>query len=372
MSALFHATDLVVPFELLRMTDVESVGGKNASLGEMISQLPEGVRVPTGFATTSYAFKQFLNHGDLGNRIHSLLQGLDTNNLVQLSDVGQQIRESILSQPFQKDLEDAIRFHFTQLNGQSTSASYAVRSSATAEDLPDASFAGQQESFLNVEGIDQVLVKVKEVFASLYNDRAISYRVHKGFAHADVALSAGVQRMVRSDLAASGVMFTIDTESGFEDVVFITSSYGLGETVVQGAVNPDEFYVHKPMLAKDKKSIVRRNLGSKLIQMRFASSSEKTQSGHAVTTVDVPAEMRNRFSLSDEDVVQLAKYAVLIEKHYKRAMDIEWGKDGNDGLLYILQARPETVKSQQLGKTEVRYKLKSKGSVLAQGRAIGQ
>jgi pyruvate, water dikinase len=372
MSALFHATDLVVPFELLRMADVESVGGKNASLGEMISQLPDGVRVPTGFATTSYAFKQFLNNNDLGNRINSLLHGLDTNNLMQLSEVGQQIRESILAQPFPQDLEDAIRLQFKQLNGQSSSASYAVRSSATAEDLPDASFAGQQESFLNVEGIDQVLVKVKEVFASLYNDRAISYRVHKGFAHADVALSAGVQRMVRSDLAASGVMFTIDTESGFEDVVFITSSYGLGETVVQGAVNPDEYYVHKPMLAKDKKSIVRRNLGSKLIQMRFASSSEKNQSGHAVTTVDVPAEMRNRFSLSDEDVVELAKYAVLIEKHYKRAMDIEWGKDGNDGQLYILQARPETVKSQQVGTTEVRYKLKSKGSVLAQGRAIGQ
>ena len=372
MSALFHATDLVVPFELLRMADVESVGGKNASLGEMISQLPDGVRVPTGFATTSYAFKQFLNNNDLGNRINSLLHGLDTNNLMQLSEVGQQIRESILAQPFPQDLEDAIRLQFKQLNGQSSSASYAVRSSATAEDLPDASFAGQQESFLNVEGIDQVLVKVKEVFASLYNDRAISYRVHKGFAHADVALSAGVQRMVRSDLAASGVMFTIDTESGFEDVVFITSSYGLGETVVQGAVNPDEYYVHKPMLAKDKKSIVRRNLGSKLIQMRFANSSEKLQSGHAVTTVDVPAEMRNRFSLSDEDVVELAKYAVLIEKHYKRAMDIEWGKDGNDGQLYILQARPETVKSQQVGTTEVRYKLKSKGSVLAQGRAIGQ
>ena len=372
MSALFHATDLVVPFELLRMADVESVGGKNASLGEMISQLPDGVRVPTGFATTSYAFKQFLNNNDLDNRINSLLQGLDTNNLMQLSEVGQQIRESILAQPFPRDLEDAIRLQFNKLNGQSSSASYAVRSSATAEDLPDASFAGQQESFLNVEGIDQVLVKVKEVFASLYNDRAISYRVHKGFAHADVALSAGVQRMVRSDLAASGVMFTIDTESGFEDVVFITSSYGLGETVVQGAVNPDEYYVHKPMLAKNKKSIVRRNLGSKLIQMRFASSSEKIQSGHAVTTVDVPAEMRNRFSLSDEDVVELAKYAVLIEKHYKRAMDIEWGKDGNDGQLYILQARPETVKSQQVGTTEVRYKLKSKGSVLAQGRAIGQ
>jgi len=240
MSALFHVTDLVVPFELLRMADVESVGGKNASLGEMISQLPDGVRVPTGFATTSYAFKQFLNNNDLDNRINSLLQGLDTNNLMQLSEVGQQIRESILAQPFPQDLEDAIRLQFKQLNGQSSSASYAVRSSATAEDLPDASFAGQQESFLNVEGIDQVLVKVKEVFASLYNDRAISYRVHKGFAHADVALSAGVQRMVRSDLAASGVMFTIDTESGFEDVVFITSSYGLGETVVQGAVNPDE------------------------------------------------------------------------------------------------------------------------------------
>ena len=372
MSALFHATDLVVPFELLRMTDVESVGGKNASLGEMISQLPNGVLVPTGFATTAYAFNKFLNNDDLANRINGVLAELDTANLTQLSEVGHQIREWIVEQPFPQDLEEAIKLQFTQLNGHSTSASYAVRSSATAEDLPDASFAGQQESFLNVEGIDQVLVKVKEVFASLYNDRAISYRVHKGFAHAEVALSAGVQRMVRSDLAASGVMFTIDTESGFEDVVFITSSYGLGETVVQGAVNPDEFYVHKPILAKDKKSIVRRNLGSKLIQMRFATSAEKAQLGHSVTTVDVPPEMRNRYSLSDEDVVQLAQYAVLIEKHYKRAMDIEWGKDGNDGQLYILQARPETVKSQQVGKTEVRYKLKSKGSLLAQGRAIGQ
>ena len=372
MSALFHATDLVVPFELLRMTDVESVGGKNASLGEMISQLPNGVLVPTGFATTAYAFNKFLNNDDLANRINGVLAELDTANLTQLSEVGHQIREWIVEQPFPQDLEEAIKLQFTQLNGHSTSASYAVRSSATAEDLPDASFAGQQESFLNVEGIDQVLIKVKEVFASLYNDRAISYRVHKGFAHAEVALSAGVQRMVRSDLAASGVMFTIDTESGFEDVVFITSSYGLGETVVQGAVNPDEFYVHKPILAKDKKSIVRRNLGSKLIQMRFATSAENAQLGHSVTTVDVPPEMRNRFSLSDEDVVQLAQYAVLIEKHYKRAMDIEWGKDGNDGQLYILQARPETVKSQQVGKTEIRYKLKSKGSLLAQGRAIGQ
>ena len=372
MSLLFKATDLVVPFEFLRMTDVESVGGKNASLGEMISQLPQGLRVPTGFATTSYAFKQFLTHNDLGARINSLLEDLDATNLSQLTEVGHQIRQWILAQPFPKDLEAAIKAQFIQLNDNSTSSSYAVRSSATAEDLPDASFAGQQESFLNVEGIDQILLKVKEVFASLYNDRAISYRVHKGFAHAEVALSAGIQRMVRSDLGASGVMFTIDTESGFEDVVFITSSYGLGETVVQGAVNPDEYYVHKPMLANGKKSIVRRNLGSKLIQMRFATSDEKALTGHSVTTVDVPAEMRNRFSLTDEDVEQLARYAVLIEKHYARPMDIEWGKDGKDGLIYILQARPETVKSQQVGKTEIRYKLKSKGTILSEGRAIGQ
>ena len=372
MSLLFKATDLVVPFEFLRMTDVESVGGKNASLGEMISQLPQGVRVPTGFATTSYAFKQFLSHNNLGVRINNLLEGLDATNLSQLVAVGHQIRQSILAQPFPQDLEGAIKSQFIQLNDNSTSSSYAVRSSATAEDLPDASFAGQQESFLNVEGIDQILLKVKEVFASLYNDRAISYRVHKGFAHAEVALSAGIQRMVRSDLGASGVMFTIDTESGFEDVIFITSSYGLGETVVQGAVNPDEYYVHKPMLANGKKSIVRRNLGSKLIQMRFATSDEKALTGHSVTTVDVPAEMRNRFSLTDEDVTQLARYAVLIEKHYARPMDIEWGKDGIDGLIYILQARPETVKSQQVGKTEIRYKLKSKGTILSEGRAIGQ
>lgn len=372
MSALFQATDLVVPFELLRMTDVESVGGKNASLGEMISQLPHGVRVPTGFATTSFAFKQFLSHEDLAGRIFKLLEGLDSTNLSQLSEVGHQIRQWILDQAFPQNLEDAIKSQFIRLNDNCESASYAVRSSATAEDLPDASFAGQQESFLNVEGIDQILIKVKEVFSSLYNDRAISYRVHKGFAHADVAISAGIQRMVRSDLGASGVMFTIDTESGFQDVVFITSSYGLGETVVQGAVNPDEYYVHKPMLANGKKSIVRRNLGSKLIQMRFATLEEKALTGQAVTTVDVPAEMRNRYSLTDEDVTQLARYAVLIEKHYARPMDIEWGKDGKDELIYILQARPETVKSQQAGKTEIRYKLKSKGTVLCQGRAIGQ
>ncbi len=372
MSVLFQATDLVVPFELLRMSDVEAVGGKNASLGEMISQLPQGVRVPTGFATTSFAFKDFLKHNDLSLRINALLSELDASNLAELTSVGLQIRNWILEQPFPQAFEDAIKVAFDKLTDHSGSGSFAVRSSATAEDLPDASFAGQQESYLNVEGIDQILLKIKEVFASLYNDRAISYRVHKGFAHSEVALSAGIQRMVRSDLGASGVMFTIDTESGFKDVVFITGSYGLGETVVQGAVNPDEFYVHKPMLLQNKKPIVRRNLGSKLIQMRFATIEEKAQSGHSVTTVDVPTEMRNRYSLSDEDIVELAKYAVIIENHYGRPMDIEWGKDGGDGKIYILQARPETVKSQQHGKTEIRYKLKAKGNVLAHGRAIGQ
>jgi pyruvate,water dikinase len=276
------------------------------------------------------------------------------------------------AQPFPADLENAIRKQFEVLSGGHSQASFAVRSSATAEDLPDASFAGQQETFLNVVGIEDVLHKMKEVFASLYNDRAISYRVHKGFAHADVALSAGVQRMVRSDLGAAGVMFTIDTETGFEDVVFITSSYGLGETVVQGAVNPDEFYVHKPMLAAGKQAVIRRNLGSKLIQMVFSSAEEKAGTGKLVKTVDVAMEMRNRYSLTDSDVTQLAQYAMVIEKHYGRPMDIEWGKDGTDGLLYILQARPETVKSQAKGTAELRYKLKGKGAVLAEGRAIGQ
>ena len=276
------------------------------------------------------------------------------------------------AQPFPADLEQAIREEFIRLQGGNAEASFAVRSSATAEDLPDASFAGQQETFLNVVGIEDVLHKMKEVFASLYNDRAISYRVHKGFAHADVALSAGVQRMVRSDLGAAGVMFTIDTESGFEEVVFITSSYGLGETVVQGAVNPDEFYVHKPMLAAGNRAVIRRNLGSKLIEMVFASPEEKAASGKLVKTVDVPAELRNRYSLTDAEIEQLAKYAVVIEQHYGRPMDIEWGKDGTDGQLYILQARPETVKSQAKGTPELRYKLKGKSTVLAEGRAIGQ
>ncbi len=372
MSNLFSPTDLVVPFEHLRMSDVEAVGGKNASLGEMISQLPQGVKVPTGFATTAHAFREFLKYDGLNDRINARLNALDTEDVRALAEAGAEIRAMVENQPFPADLEKAIRDAFVTLVGDNDKATFAVRSSATAEDLPDASFAGQQETFLNVHGIEEVLHKMKEVFASLYNDRAISYRVHKGFAHADVALSAGVQRMVRSDTGAAGVMFTIDTESGFEDVVFITSSYGLGETVVQGAVNPDEFYVHKPMLRAGKRALIRRNLGSKLIQMTFSTAEEKAQSGKLVKTIDVPVEQRNRYSLTDADVEQLAQYALVIEQHYGRPMDIEWGKDGTDGQLYILQARPETVKSQSAGKTEVRYKLKGKGSVLASGRAIGQ
>jgi pyruvate,water dikinase len=372
MSALFSPTALVVPFENLRMTDVEAVGGKNASLGEMISQLPQGVRVPTGFATTAHAFRQFLAHDGLADRISAKLKTLDTEDVRALAKVGAEIRAMVEAQPFPADLQKAIADEFAQLSAGNPSASFAVRSSATAEDLPDASFAGQQETFLNVVGIDEVMHKMKEVFASLYNDRAISYRVHKGFEHDVVALSAGVQRMVRSDLGAAGVMFTIDTESGFEEVVFITSSYGLGETVVQGAVNPDEFYVHKPMLKAGKKAVIRRNLGSKLIQMVFSTAEEKAASGKLVKTIDVPTEQRNRYSLTDADVEQLAHYALVIEQHYGRPMDIEWGKDGTDGQLYILQARPETVKSQAKGQAELRYKLKGHGAVLAEGRAIGQ
>ncbi|KAB2895979.1 MAG: phosphoenolpyruvate synthase, partial [Burkholderiaceae bacterium] len=372
MSARFDATALVVPFENLRMSDVEVVGGKNASLGEMISQLPQGVRVPTGFATTAHAFREFLKYEGLADRISRRLASLDTEDVRALAEAGAEIRGWVESQPFPADLEKAVRDAFATLSAGSDKASFAVRSSATAEDLPDASFAGQQETFLNVVGIEDVLHKMKEVFASLYNDRAISYRVHKGFAHDVVALSAGVQRMVRSDLGAAGVMFTIDTESGFEDVVFITSSYGLGETVVQGAVNPDEFYVHKPTLKAGKKAVIRRNLGSKLIQMVFSTPEEKQATGKLVKTTDVATELRNRYSLTDADVEQLAHYALVIEQHYGRPMDIEWGKDGTDGQLYILQARPETVKSQAKGQAEQRYKLKGTGTVLAEGRAIGQ
>jgi len=372
MSERFAPAALVVPFEQLRMTDVEAVGGKNASLGEMISQLPQGVRVPTGFATTAHAFREFLKHQGLAERISQRLAALDVDDVRALAEAGAEIRAWVETQPFPADLEKAVREAFANLSAGNAQASFAVRSSATAEDLPDASFAGQQETFLNVVGVDDVLHKMKEVFASLYNDRAISYRVHKGFAHDVVALSAGVQRMVRSDRGAAGVMFTIDTESGFDQVVFITSSYGLGETVVQGAVNPDEFYVHKPMLKAGHKALIRRNLGSKLIQMVFATPEEKAATGKLVKTTDVPAEQRNRYSLTDAEVQQLAQYALVIEQHYGRPMDIEWGKDGTDGQLYILQARPETVKSQAQGKTEHRYKLKGSSTVLAEGRAIGQ
>ncbi len=373
MSSNPLATALVVPFEHLRMTDVETVGGKNASLGEMISQLAaSGVRVPGGFATTAHAFRQFLRHAGLDRRIEARLATLNTDDVRALAEAGAEIRQWIESTPFPPELDAAIGAEFAKLSAGAPEASFAVRSSATAEDLPDASFAGQQETFLNVVGIDDVLARMKEVFASLYNDRAISYRVHKGFTHSEVALSAGVQRMVRSDLGAAGVMFTIDTESGFEDVVFITSSYGLGETVVQGAVNPDEFYVHKPALRNGKQAIIRRNLGSKLVKMEFATAQEKAASGRLVKTVDTLHEQRNRYSLSDADVAELAGYALTIEQHYGRAMDIEWGKDGVDGKLYILQARPETVKSQRAGKVEQRYKLKGSSAVLAEGRAIGQ
>ncbi|MEW5879900.1 MAG: phosphoenolpyruvate synthase [Pseudomonadota bacterium] len=361
----------VVPFSQLRMTDVESVGGKNASLGEMLSQLAEeGIRVPDGFATTAEAFRDFLRVNDLEQRIAERLKRLDVNDVAALARAGAEIRGWVVAAPLPPQLEQEIRAFYQWLKGDARGEiSVAVRSSATAEDLPDASFAGQQETFLNVSGVDAVVARVKEVFASLYNDRAIAYRVHKGFAHENVALSAGVQRMVRSDLGAAGVMFTIDTESGFADVVFITASYGLGETVVQGAVNPDEFYVHKPMLAAGKYPIIRRSLGSKLIKMEFDPTAAN---GRTVRTVDVPDEERHRFSLTDDEVLELARYAVTIERHYGRPMDIEWGKDGIDGRIYILQARPETVKSQAHVQAQQRFKLKNRSTVLASGRAIGQ
>lgn len=361
----------VIAFEHLRMADVDSVGGKNSSLGEMISQLTaKGVRVPGGFATTANAFREFLAHNGLADKIAQRLSTLNVDDVKSLAVAGAEIRQWIIDTPFPAALDKEIREQYIKLVADSTSEmSFAVRSSATAEDLPDASFAGQQETFLNVVGIDNILDAMKHVFASLYNDRAISYRVHKGFAHAEVALSAGVQRMVRSDVGSSGVMFTLDTESGFRDVVFITASYGLGETVVQGAVNPDEFYVFKPTLKQGKYPIIRRSIGSKLIKMEFTDTAV---AGRSVKTVDVPSELRNRYSITDEDTIELAKYAMIIEEHYGRPMDIEWGKDGRDGKIYILQARPETVKSQAGGRAEQRFKLKGSSPVLTTGRAIGQ
>ncbi|WP_302431027.1 PEP/pyruvate-binding domain-containing protein, partial [uncultured Sutterella sp.] len=332
----------VFPFSQLRMTDVDRVGGKNASLGELLSQLTSaGIRVPDGFATTAEAFRLFLREGGLEDRIHERLKTLNVDDVKALAAAGAEIRGWIEKAPFPAELEKEIREFYEWLR-DGRDISVAVRSSATAEDLPDASFAGQQETVLNVNGIDAVLSHMKEVFASLYNDRAISYRVHKGFTHAEVALSAGVQRMCRSDKGAAGVMFTLDTESGFDKVVFITASYGLGETVVQGAVNPDEFYVFKPTLDEGKFPIIRKSLGSKLIRMEFETDAS---TGRTVRTVDVSPEDRRKFAITDDDVIELAKFARIIEKHYGRPMDIEWGKDGTDGKIYILQARPETVKS---------------------------
>jgi pyruvate,water dikinase len=363
----------VIPFENLRNIDVPSVGGKNASLGEMISQLSaKGVRVPTGFATTADAYREFLAQNGLDDKINAELDNLNIDDTQALAICGKKVREWIMEAPFPAALDKAIKENYEILIAKSgKDATFAVRSSATAEDLPDASFAGQQESFLNIHGLDNILHAIKEVFASLYNDRAISYRVHKGFVHADVALSAGVQQMVRSDIGCAGVMFTIDTESGFKDVVFITSSYGLGETVVQGAVNPDEFYVHKPTLAQGKPSIVRRTMGSKLIKMIF---SDATRAGKSTQTVDVDPVESDRYSLSDADVLELARYAMQIEAHYGCPMDIEWGKNGIDNKLYILQARPETVKSQQAANniTETFKLNKHSEKPLVVGRAVTQ
>ncbi len=360
----------VIGFEQLGMHDVDRVGGKNASLGEMLSHLAKlGVSVPGGFATTAEAYREFLAHDGLVIRINKELARLNVDDTAALADTGARIRQWVMETPFPVALEQAIRITYDSLLKHSgKEISVAVRSSATAEDLPNASFAGQQETFLNVHGMEQVLYAVKCVFASLYNDRAISYRVHHGFDHAQVALSAGIQRMARSDLGASGVMFTLDTESGFDRAVFITASYGLGETVVQGAVNPDEFYVYKPALAAGKYPIIRRNLGSKMVMMVYA---EGDANGPSVKTIDVHAEARVRFCISDEDVIMLAKQAVAIEKHYGRPMDIEWAKDGADGKLYILQARPETVKNKKAQSIE-RYRLQARGKAIAEGRSIGQ
>ncbi|TRX56921.1 phosphoenolpyruvate synthase [Thalassomonas sp. M1454] len=361
----------VLWYQDLGMGDVDRVGGKNASLGEMISNLENlGVQVPGGFATTSFAFNEFLEQSGLNDKIYALLDTLDVDNLAALTECGETIRNWIVETPFLPDMQKDIEQAYAQLAGEFTEdASFAVRSSATAEDMPDASFAGQQETFLNVRGFDSVMIAIKHVFASLFNDRAISYRVHSGYDHRGVALSAGIQRMVRSDISSSGVMFTIDTESGFEDVVFITSSFGLGEMVVQGAVNPDEFYVHKPTLADNKPAVVRRNIGSKAIKMIYADNPEH---GKQVEIVDVEEAQSNTFSITDAEVEELSRQAVIIEQHYKRPMDIEWAKDGLDGKLYIVQARPETVRSRESANVLEQFQLQDKSNVICEGRSIGQ
>lgn len=360
-------------FDQIGMADLPQVGGKNASLGEMISNLAElGVRVPGGFATTADAYRRFLEHDGLRDRIRTAIAGLDTDDVTRLALVGTEIRTWVSEHPLPDDLERDIRDAYDQLvakDADPEGVTWAVRSSATAEDLPDASFAGQQETFLNIGGIDNVLAAIRSVYASLYNDRAIAYRVHQGFDHDEVALSAGVQRMVRSDVGSSGVMFTVDTESGFDQAVFVTSSYGLGEAVVQGAVNPDEFYVSKPALRADRPAILKRSVGEKAIAMRYTDSRE---AGSSTAFVDVPAADRVLFSITDAELTELAKHALVIEAHYGRPMDIEWGKDGVDGQLYILQARPETVVSRASANVMRRFRLQDKGAVAVEGRAIGQ
>jgi pyruvate,water dikinase len=360
----------VIWFDHLRMSDVERVGGKNASLGEMIGQLAaSGIRVPGGFATTAFAYREFLRADGLADRIDQALSGLDIGDIAALARVGAQIRNWIGAATLPPALAHEVETAYARLSADTPGTAVAVRSSATAEDLPDASFAGQQETLLNINGLNNILRAIKEVFASLYNDRAIAYRVHKGFTHSEVALSVGIQRMVRSDTGAAGVLFTLDTESGFDRVVFITASYGLGETVVQGAVNPDEFYVYKPNLAAGRPAILSKTLGTKATKMIYADDPKAPRS---VTTVDVPAGERRKFAISDAEAEELARYAVIIERHYGRAMDIEWGRDGSDGKLYILQARPETVKSQEGAEHLRRFRLSKRSAVLASGRAIGQ
>lgn len=362
--------DYILWFDQLGMHDVDRVGGKNASLGEMISNLSgAGVTVPGGFATTAHAYREFLAHEGLNERINQALARLDVDDVTELARVGAEIRQWVIETPLPPTFETHLRTAYEKLASQHPNLKVAVRSSATAEDLPDASFAGQQETFLNIEGFDNIKRAVHEVFASLFNDRAISYRVHRGYAHENVALSAGVQKMVRSETGASGVMFTLDTESGYRDAVFVTASWGLGETVVQGSVNPDEFYVHKPTLAAGRPAVLRRNLGSKLIKMIYGDDAS---AGKSVATVDVPLKDRARFCIDDEQVMALARQAMTIEKHYDRPMDIEWALDGDDGKLYIVQARPETVVSQQEGGKLERFHLKEKGRTLVGGRAIGQ
>ncbi|MDT8893866.1 phosphoenolpyruvate synthase [Halomonas sp. I1] len=362
--------DYILWFDQLGMDDVERVGGKNASLGEMISNLAgAGVTVPGGFATTAHAYREFLSHEGLNERINQRLATLDVDDVAALAEAGAEIRQWVIDTPLPPAFEQALRDSYEQLQARHPNLKVAVRSSATAEDLPDASFAGQQETFLNIEGFDNIKRAVHEVFASLFNDRAISYRVHRGYPHENVALSAGIQKMVRSETGASGVMFTLDTESGYRDAVFVTASWGLGETVVQGAVNPDEFYVHKPTLAAGRPAVLRRTLGSKLIKMIYTGDAS---AGKSVETVDVPLADRARFCIGDEEVMALARQAVIIERHYGRPMDIEWALDGDDGALYIVQARPETVVSQQEGGKLERFQLKEKGRTLVTGRAIGQ